>query len=109
MMDHEIEPGSKDALYDEIRRRILRNQNRDRIDTYEEKVRDVRESVTRTSDQAGSILGSSLALWAAGILTVLFAGAAIFVALNPDWNQVPAAEPDYRVEAVTAGLGEEAD
>ena len=108
-MDHEIEPGSKDALYDEIRRRLIRNQNRDRIDAYNGAVGDVRDSVARTSDTVGVLLGSPVAVWAAGILTVFLAGAAIFVALDPDWNEAPAEVTDARPQVLVGDIVQDGD
>jgi len=83
-MSRDYEPGSKDEVYEEIRRRLLRSQNRDRIDAYDGAMRSVRESITKTTEIIGDILGSRRAQVLAAALTIFFAGTALFMTLNSD-------------------------
>jgi hypothetical protein len=87
MMDYPDEPGLQDALYDELRRRLVRNQNRDLWDRYEDIRHGIHETLAMTGEHVGAILESAAALWTAAALTLFLAGAVVFVAVNADTDR----------------------
>ena len=86
---------SKEEVYDELRQHIARNKGRVRIDEQPGRVAVLRVAFQRKSDAVGNLLASSLMLWLAAVLVVLFTGVAVIIVSQPSPSSVSA--PDVTI------------
>ena len=98
---------SNDGVYDEMRQRIARNQGRTRVDSEDSKFASMRLSISRSVENVGTLLASSLMLWLVAAFTVLFTGTLLFLALQMPSDSPPQVEeitPDANVSGLTRPL-----